>query len=160
MMKALSLSQPWNWSMLDPIADKDIENRTWPPPIPLIGEMIALHAAKSWDNKKAYRVLMGDRVELVSPIGYFLHHGIDHFPARRELYPTSVINGVAVIDRVVTDRKTLPEKSWRWFFGPYGWVVPRRIALPEPIPCAGKQGLWTVPEDVEERIRAQLKEVA
>lgn len=31
------------------------------------------------------------------------------------------------------------------------------FVLPEPVPCGGKQGLWTVPDDVAERVFAQVK---
>lgn len=162
MMKALSLSQPWCWSLFDPIADKDCENRSWPPPINLIGQMIAIHAAQSWDDKPLYRprgykengqVVIG---EPRTPIGYLLSLGIDHMPGRHDLYAQGQIIGVAVIDRVVTDDKTLASKTKRWFFGPYGWLIPDRRKLATPLPCKGKQGLWTVPPPLEEQIHQQL----
>jgi activating signal cointegrator 1 len=48
--------------------------------------------------------------------------------------------------------------------GRYGWILqpvyaengPLPLALPEPVPCRGAQGLWTVPADVEAAVRAQL----
>lgn len=40
--------------------------------------------------------------------------------------------------------------------GPIGWVLADVIALPEPVPCRGAQGLWTLPDDVERRVMAQV----
>jgi hypothetical protein len=146
MMKALSLSQPWCWSLFDPIADKGVENRSWPCPIAMIGQMIAIHAAKSWDDKG---------------IKTFFDLGLDHFPARRDMFVTSAIVGVATIEFVVTPAEAdrLPLAQQRWFFGDYGWFIPKRVKLPKPIVCGGKQGLWTVDSLIENGIHQQLGQV-
>lgn len=167
-MKALSLSQPWCWSIFDPIADKGIENRSWAPPIAMIGETFAIHAAKSWVAKPEYTCAAHGvkcpvyGLELLSPFGYFIHLGIDA-PSRKETYDVSAITGVATLDRVVTDASTLRslnlEHQVRWLFGPYGWVLTNRRKLKRPIPCGGKQGLWTVPEPISREIEIQLGEV-
>ena len=151
-MRALSLSQPWCWALFDPIADKGIENRSWAPPISLIGQTIAIHAAKSWDDKCIYQIA-GD---VVTPYVFIERLGIAHAPRRYALYPSSAIVGVATIDRVVTKADTLPELQQRWFIGAFGWVIPDRKKLPTPIPCKGKQGLWTVPAELESQVREQL----
>lgn len=41
-----------------------------------------------------------------------------------------------------------------WFVGRYGWLLDDRRALPEPIPCRGMQGLWTVPDAVAAMVAA------
>lgn len=153
-MKALSLSQPWCWSIFDPIADKDIENRSWPPPFAMVGKRIAIHAAKSWDDKCVYKI-MGDTV---TPIGFFQRLGITHAPVRYDLYAASMIVGVATIGRVVTDVGTLSDRQSRWFFGEFGWVLTDRRKLQNPILCGGKQGLWTVDPIIEALIEGQLGE--
>jgi len=144
-MKALSFSQPWLWSILDEsIAEEDrktIENRRWNPPASMVGQRLALHAAKSWDD---------------DAIGFFLRLGLSNFPARRELYPHSAVLGLATIDRVVNKARHLPPKQARWFFGPYGLVLRDVRALATPVPCKGALGLWTLPTDVEARVVEQL----
>lgn len=148
MMRVLSFSQPWLWAITDPIACKLIENRSWMPPIEAIGERFALHAAKSWDE---------------DAISFFLKLGIDHFPARRALYPVSVITGVAAIDRIVTEARTLPPAQARWYMGPirdgrtvYGWVLDDVRTLPTPIPRKGGQGLRYLEPATEAEINRQL----
>lgn len=164
-MLGLSLWQPWCWSIFDPIADKGVENRSWPPPPALIGQTIAIHAAMKFDEQRAYSLwdhhITGTRtrktgLENLSPIGYFLALGITHAPALKERYEAGVIVGVATIERVVTDATTLPPDQKRWFFGDYGWVLANRRQLPEPVPHKGKQGLWKVLPAAEDSVRAQL----
>lgn len=160
-MKAISLSQPWCWAVAHPEVRKHIENRTWAPPISMIGQTIAIHAAKSWDDRKQYRFIAPDRSysAIHTPIGYLLGHGFQP-PARRELYPSSCIVAVATIDRVVTKADTLAEDQQKWFFGPFGWVLTDVRRLEEPVPAGGKQGLWTVPAELEAGINAQLLRAA
>jgi hypothetical protein len=143
-MRFLSLSRPWPWALFDFIADKGIENRSWAPPIDLIGHQIAIQSAQSWDD---------------DAMGYFLKLGLDHFPHRKDLYPSGVIAGVATIDRVVTSARTLGAQA-RWFFGEYGWVLTHRIALPTPVPCKGAQGLRTLPPDIATAVALQLDQLS
>lgn len=35
---------------------------------------------------------------------------------------------------------------------PYGFVLSKIVKLPDPIPCKGAQGLWSVPLEIEQRI--------
>lgn len=39
----------------------------------------------------------------------------------------------------------------------YHWLLGDVQALPRPIPCKGKLGLWRLPEDVEKAVREQLE---
>jgi hypothetical protein len=138
-MRALSFSQPWLWAVL--YAGKHIENRTWAPPVEMIGKSIALHAAKSWD---------GDG------ISYLCNLGIEH-PGRRDLYPSSCIVGVATIDYVRTSAEGFPEDQRKWFFGPFGWYLSNIRILPVTVPATGKLGLWHVSEADLPAIHAQLE---
>lgn len=150
-MRALSFSQPWLWSVL--YAGKRVENRSWAPPIDMIGTTIALHAAKSWD---------------ADALGFFYKLAIEYpglydltAKAKRSRYPTSAILGVATIDRVVTEDRTLPADQKRWFFGAFGWILTDVRVLPvAPIPATGKLGLWTVGPDDDANIHEQLRKVA
>lgn len=164
-MRALSLSQPWCWAVAHPEVRKHVENRTWAPPIAMIGQTIAIHAAKSWDGAKRYRARWdSDGIERAmswdfTPIGYLLHYGFEP-PARKDLYVTSAIVAVATIDRVVTRPDTLAPDQKRWYFGPFGWLLTNVRRLEEPVPARGKQGLWTVPAELEPGIEAQLPRAA
>jgi hypothetical protein len=126
----------------------------------MIEQRIALHAAKSWDGERRY----GPNKDL-TPIGLLLSFGLEP-PARIDLYAKSAIVGVATIDRVVTEGRTIRDDQRRWYFGSertpsaseetvYGWIL-RDVQLLTPIPCAGKQGLWTVPDAIAATITEEL----
>lgn len=168
-MRVLSFSNPWLWAILhkDPAIQKLVENRSWAPPIALIGQRIALHAAKSWDE---------------DAMRYWLEIGINDFPMRKDLYPAGKVVGVATIERVRTfvdcgERDAadptgrrylrppvypvdLPESQRKWFFGFYGWILTDVIALPEHIPMKGGQGLRNLPPDVDANVARQLSALA
>jgi hypothetical protein len=152
-VKALSVSQPWCWAVVDPIARKHIDNRSWAPPISMIGQRFAIHAAKSWDKDPIYR---GPTGYLMTPSAFFsCYVDLDHAPMAYSHYVSSAVVGVATLDRVVTKADTLPVDQQRWFFGPFGWVLKDIIAI-TPVPCAGKQGLWSLPPHVESAVLQQL----
>lgn len=54
-MKALTLWRPWPYAIfhLPPHVAKRVENRSWKPPVTLIGHRIAIHAGKTWDEAGA-----------------------------------------------------------------------------------------------------------
>lgn len=146
-MRFLSLSRPWPWAFtteeLAPLERKLIENRTWMPPISQIGERIALHAAKSWDDD-AIRFLLG--------------LGLQSMPGRKELYPSGVVFAVVTLDRVVTEARKLPAVQQRWFTGPCGWVLTNLIAMPVLVPCRGAQGLRELPAEPDLAVWMQVLE--
>ena len=139
-MKALSFSQPWLWAVL--YGGKSVENRTWAPPIEMIDQRIALHAAKSWDKAG---------VPFMTKMGL-----ADKMPGRFDMYTKSAIVGVATIDRIITDPKSLPENQRGWFFGPVGWILTNIIPLTQPLAATGALQLWQVPPALESEILEQL----
>lgn len=128
-MRALSLSQPWAWSMTvpEPPLRKDVENRTWPCWRSQIGQRVAVHAAKSWDE---------DGVAFLTAAGLAV-------PARADL-ATGAIVAIVTIERQVTSAVELPEHQHRFFFGPYGFVFTDQALLAVPVPARGMQGFWQV----------------
>jgi hypothetical protein len=92
-------------------------------------------------------------------------------PGKGAAHPDSVIVGLA---RVVGCIRANEEGDYEivagvsgvhvdvdeeWFFGPYGWILENVVALREPVPCKGAQGLWTVPPDAAARVLEQAPEV-
>jgi hypothetical protein len=148
LVKALSFSQPWLWAVL--YAGKHVENRSWAPPIHMIDQRIALHAAASWDGDRKYML----RGVSFTPTGYLLALGLDP-PSRLALYDASVICGTAVIDRIVTEDRTLPEDQKRWFFGAFGWILRDVRPAIVPVLATGKLGLWEITSAAEAELARQ-----
>jgi len=125
-MRALTVRQPWAWAIIH--GGKDIENRTWTNRHAT--GRIAIHAGMGLDSFDD--VPRGARR-----------------PKSGELVHGAIIGVVDVVEVVEKHRS-------KWFGGPYGWVLANPRALPEPIPCKGCLGLWTVPRRIERRIEDQL----
>ena len=122
-MYALTLWQPWAWAIAR--AGKDVENRTWPPPKWLIGQRLAIHAGKGWDESWNFWADHDENDPL-----YECGAGI-----------VAVVTVVGVI--------TMGARPWFDGTGPYGWVLADVVPVDPPIPCRGRQGLWQLPPEVE-----------
>jgi hypothetical protein len=157
MMRALTLTQPWAGLVASGI--KLIENRSWKPWISVINQCFAIHASREIDED------VYASIDEISP-GLCRGHVIggdksigDWWHLSRH---TSAVIGVARLASFTTDldgiranEKWLPDQE-RWFFGPVGFMLADVRALTEPVPCRGAQGFWNLPEDVEQKVRAQL----
>lgn len=132
-LKAVTLLQPWASCMIP--GPKTTENRTWKLTLPERGgRWLALHAALRFDQgvvaepdamvRQHLRRLWPEMPDFEQmPVGAML--GVIHVPAVDEIEP-------------ITEQD-------EWASGPIGWRVDYRIALREPLPCKGAQGLWNPP---------------
>lgn len=173
LVYGLTLHRPWPWCIFhgsknadgtinekDADYTKSLENRTWAPPVKVIGTRIAIHAGKRY-NKDAANKLAAQVYGVRLPRKSF-DEGI---------IGTAVICGVVIAPPSSLDRPagqpvrlSLVMGEWGsvgplgaagWFSGPYGWLLDQRIALKTPVPCMGFQKLWRLPEFVVEQINAQ-----
>lgn len=154
-MKALSLTQPW--ATLVAIGAKEYETRSW-----WTGYrgLVAIHASKEFGS--AERALCVDEpffgilqkaglVEMLVP-------GL----LAVERLPLGAIIAVAQLEDVLqTDLRgrrvsELELAFGDWGYGRYAWRLRNVQRLLEPIPCKGALGLWTVPAEIEARIRQQV----
>lgn len=150
-MLALTLWRPWDTAIL--ALGKPVENRNWPPPAHLIGQRLALHSGKRFDEDGACTIVSLCHAQR-SPSPSIVTAHLE----RAELVHSAII-GTVKLSRVL-ERGNLADMSdplygSPWFFGDFGWVCEEPFLLPEPVPCKGKQGLWSMPPDVEARVRAQ-----
>lgn len=132
-LKALSLTQPWLWSILH--AGKSIENRKWPT---YFRGTCALHAAKGMKDEEYHSAKAF--IEAVSGLTV---------PKPEELVRGAIVGLVDIVDCVKVH--TSP-----WFFGKYGFVLENPRILPTPIACKGALNFWDVPGEITEQILQQL----
>jgi hypothetical protein len=144
-MKALSLSRPWLWAILE--AGKRVENRDWQPPKAIIGKYIALHAAKSFDHQAFFTI---ERALEFNGVLFDL-------PKNPKQHLDSHIVGVARVTGFVEDsnRHTLPRDQRPWYMGKYGWLLEDVTKLETPIPCSGALSLWKMPPEVLQALEVQ-----
>lgn len=131
-MKALTVKQPW----ADAIAHgtKRTENRTWKPSNSA-GTRILIHAGGAYDTMG--RFLITDRAALNS------------WPDTR-----GAVIAIAEIGDVHTAENGCCA-PWGEY-GVYHWTLAGVVPLPEPVPCGGRQMLWTPSDDVLARVHRQF----
>jgi hypothetical protein len=118
---------------------KPYENRAWSLWKKMIGQQMALHAGLKYDEYGAR----------------WMKENSLYKPLPPDESPTGIV-GIIVFDKVYHE-KNPPDDPW--FFGPYGWHIGKVMALDNPIPCTGKQGLWNVPEDVMSLISTHMYDI-
>ena len=145
-MLALTLHRPWAWAIVGAPAPhaKRIENRSWAPWPRALGQRIALHAGRKWDQEGA--LLVERYLAFAASLA-----DADH--------PQGIIGTARIVRafrRDAADFAALcPASQEHWAFGPWCWVLADVRSLPEPIPCRGRQGLWEMPSALVAKIRSQ-----
>lgn len=132
-LAVLTVRQPWAWAIA--AGYKTIENRSWPPPNDLIGQLLVIHAGKALDKPGV------EECRQLVPAG-----------ACPDTFDSGAIIAVARLTHVIT------ESADPWFSGPFGWVLTDATPIP-PVECLGKLGIWHLPSTIEEIVMRQLQQV-
>lgn len=138
-MKAISLWQPW--ASLIAVGAKPYETRSWAPPKALIGQRIAIHAAK----KDVDQALAGVDVWTSRAMFDALKAGGERTPFR--LLPRGVIVCTAVLASAhqVFQMKP-PDVFGDYSAGRWVWHLILIERLDPPVPAVGRQGFFEAPE--------------
>ncbi len=158
---ALTIHQPWAWAIVS--GHKPVENRSWLPPIALMGKTFLVHASKAFDKSTlpTVRSLTGDRLPPCPD------------EAAAELALGAVLGAVRLVGCIDREgKRVLPELRLRdprraqqirtsaWFVGPFGWVLDRPVRFEEPVPARGRQKLWPAPIGLVADCREQYRRAA
>lgn len=156
MMRGLTLIRPWSDAIVH--GPKRVENRPWCPPRWMLGQRIALHAGKKyltpgmtpdWTQRPPAETPQGI-VGVATIAGWLDTRDGRPVAQARETHPLGK-------GRFRDLHRVLRLDRDPWWCGPVGWLLDEVQALPEPVPCRGMLGLWTLPTDIERRVLAQLK---
>lgn len=155
-MKAISLWQPWASASVR--GAKKHETRHWEIPPAMVGQRIAIHAAKRWTKEER------------EFLGYCWEGDIDAGIPSGETPPLGAIVGVVTFTApiLITDEwaiDLLRRDGDDWELGNYdagrfAWPMISRVALKEPIPCKGAQGFFNVPALEQALLDIQLAGMA
>lgn len=161
-LRALTLIQPWAHAIA--WCGKPVENRTWAPPPTLVGSYLAIHAGMKLD-REAFEDLVIRRSGRSPAEVIGAKITIQGKPITRGAIVAVVrvdgwmrgsggITGERLTAVHGIERERAEEiLRGEWWCGPIGWVLGDVVALPEPVPCKGAQGLWTVSGSALERTR-------
>ncbi len=151
-MQAISLWQPW--ASLIAFGEKEWETRSWHPPTHVIGQRIAIHAAKKWTWE-----LIDDCSHPIISLA-LKNHGVELPTTYGRTIPRILPLGVIVATAVLAEARkagsllsggiiTDKEYSFGYYaIGRYAWRFTDVQALKEPIPFVGKQGFFEIPNHV------------
>lgn len=164
LLRGLTLTHPWAWCIAH--AGKDVENRSWRPERQggQIGMFLAIHGGALPGPKTGKREEA--RMDLAAALRVAGRTALVGVPALQQLdmgqpatgeerFMSPGIVALARLAGVATD-STSPWAA----AGQQHWQLADVLALPEPIPHRGAQGLWTVEPDVLEQLRAAWKKRA
>jgi hypothetical protein len=157
-MKALTLTHPWPWAMVElpEAAAKRVENRSWEPPRKLIGQHIALHGGRLPSGAKLAEV----RADALYIENEILEDGIgDPALTAEDLSDDDVrdlcLPGLFAVARLA---EVVTHSDSPWFFGPFGWVLDEVTRIDPPVPHTGAQGLWEVSPAALAQLRARYRQ--
>lgn len=147
-MKAISIWQPHASLLL--IGAKPFETRSWPVPKRLIGQRVAIHAAKAAGDLIEIGQYVLDRMsrsrfdeQLEAYVSAILGAG---FRNCREL-PRGCILGSVILSESLAAESAEDHHGFGDFRpGRFAWRVADSRVLPNPIPFRGMQGFFDVPD--------------
>lgn len=150
MMRACTLWNPWAWAVIS--AGKDVENR--PRSLGYVGE-VAIHVGLNWDVSRVKEDLLyvSDAMKACGhPSGGVVRDNPITMGAMLHRQRGHVIGVVEIVRWLPLHRVSSP-----WAFGPWCAVLRNPRPITEPIRVRGYQGVWTLSDDVERRVREQLE---
>jgi hypothetical protein len=148
-MKALTVLEPW--ASLLAAGVKGYETRSWQPPATVIKQQIAIHAGMGGQG-----LVMVDRDARLGEI-CDRRLGYEHIYGFGRILAVARIAFVIPSDGLVARALLAEERALGdWSPGRFGWRIDQVCPLPRPVPCRGRQRLWTLPAEVEQLVREQL----
>jgi hypothetical protein len=164
-MRCITVQQPWAWAIIH--GGKNIENRTqlgmWRR---AVGTTIAVHAGAQISEHGMADERIGhalrDRGHIHMPPAAFSPPGLNSLlgaPIHR-----SAILGVVDVDDVHPAAGCCEPWGEHDYWDADGDYRPDVVhlvltnpqALTVPVPCRGKLGLWSLPEDIDAQVRSDL----
>ena len=149
-MYAITLHQPW--ASLIALGIKTMETRSWPAPARLLGQTIAIHAAKRVARQPAPVI----DAAMVEHVGSDWRRAV---PAGI-VVATATLSGMARVEKISSSgdyaihdpgteigsavgKRESPVDPWGDFNpGRWLWFLSDVRALPEPVPAVGHQTFW------------------
>lgn len=167
-MKALTVKVPWSFAIAH--GSKRVENRGWPAPPGLTELAIHAGARSGWDYGGEDSPLVQEAwfqwlvrtghlsrdVPRDADLSLTEESRLLDFGAVVAVAKVDGCHWAADCDREVNDFATIEYCSQWAMPGQYHWQLKDVRTLATPVPCRGHQKLWTLPDDVEQAVRAQL----
>lgn len=149
-MKAISIWQPH--ASLHLLGAKPFETRSWPVPKALIGQRVAIHAAKADGDLFEIGQYVLDRMsgsqldeQMEAYVSAILGAG---FRNCREMPRGCILGSVILSDSLAAESAENHHGFGDFRPGRFAWRVADSRVLANPIPFRGMQGFFDVPDDL------------
>jgi hypothetical protein len=174
-LRALTVRQPWAGCIAH--LDKRVENRTWKCPPRFVGTRVAIHASAAVDDCEFLSVPDGDAFASLfassAEWDAWRFWWMDRKKRDVANWPPKLALGAVVAVATITachydqdpechgDPRTAGCLCSVWArVCQFHWQLADVHSLAEPVPARGMLGLWTVPDEAERAVTAQLGEQA
>jgi len=149
-MRALTIRQPYATLIMQGV--KQFETRSWRTEYrgPLV-----IHAAANGARIHGDQLRRMEKRLRIMPTALM---GLD-YPLGAVLGVVELVECLPISPRLI-DALTPREKWLGWYSdGGFVWDLARagRVRFAEPIACAGRQGLWTLPADLAARVEKEIR---
>lgn len=147
-VKALTVHGVWAWCIMH--AGKNVENRSWTPPLKMIGSRFAIHAGQNPGDPQS-RAAVQQRYE-----------GPDSYP-KGTILGTVMLKGFVDGDDYagITAKEARQIARSKWAAaGNCWWVLGDPQVLADPLPCKGALGLWNVPDSIASHLYRRSQQPA
>lgn len=154
-IRGLTLRHPWPRMFLLDDQPKRIENRDWPAPKHMLGQLIALHGGTlPKASNSAYMAEIRGALDWVSDI--FSDADPADILTDEQLVSEFCVGGIYGVARLA---EVVTASDDPWFTGPYGWVLIDFVAINPPVIDNDKnhRGLWQIEEKALEQLRERYK---
>lgn len=158
-MKAITLWQPWATMLCIPQI-KPHETRSWRMPESLIGEPVAIHAAKRRVHMEEVTKQM--LMKVAAWLGPLRRRPTTIIDAMDFVWtlPRSAVVGVVTFGPSIRTEDADPGEVGR-MWGDYScgrWAWPTTSAqLIKPVTCNGRQRIWTLDQEIERAVRERME---
>jgi len=152
-VKAITLWPEWAWAICH--LGKNVENRSWVIPPGLY----TLHAGMRFDGRGIKPKHREDAILSVRGTAHYQNLTREQTDALDQIKDTLIpVGHIVGLIRVTGHTNYLRQEQWNRSMG---WAAPGQIAnhvelvhaMRHPVPCKGALGLWTVPDDVESKVK-------
>jgi ASCH domain len=159
-MRALTIKQPWAWAIAEGF--KPVENRTWR--TTYRGGPLLIHAGKTFDQYASIVWHSREAARRLDGLG-----GRNNFWDANAYIPSKVVSaphgtlalGAVIAIAEITGCHLANEAGT--CCGPWAepnachWQLSHVHALPTPVPCNGRLGLWNPSDDLVKAVITQVK---
>ena len=153
-IRGLTIRHPWPSMFLLEDEPKRLENRDWPPPKRMVGQLIALHGGVL--PRPGERKYLDEIQQALAWIGEVFDDPDGGLRFSDDELMTFCMPGIFGVARLAD---VVQASDDPWFTGPFGWLLEDFVPINPPLPdhSPNHRGLWEIEADTLTRLRGRYR---